>query len=234
VLDENSGQEVVRTDNKLRTKFGPTSSLLGDNGFEVADSTVAFMLENDLAPSTIKVVAEDCYWYLLESAGEHFLDSGVEVFNLLKPRLRPVKTDYDVDPVRPDSTNPAYFRMWAHPSVGRMVPGVSTGKPAPDLSEPAGAPLATFLGPPLGNPAHGTTELVFGVASTGEGLYQVEVFDVLGRRVITLQSRPFGAGTYRLRWEGVNSSGQRVPSGIYFVRVEGAGFRKVQKVTLVR
>jgi hypothetical protein len=230
-----AGTQMLRTDNKAQTALGPASSTLGDNGFEVDDTNVNFILENDAAPSTVKLIAKDCYWYLLEPAGEHFLNTGVEVFNLLKTRLKPVKIDYDVDPVRPDSTNPAYFRMSAPPSVGRLLPPALTGTGRPDAGQsPVAAPLTTFLGPPLGNPIRGTTELVLDVASKDEGLYEVAVFDVLGRRVATLQSKPLGAGTYRVRWEGVNSSGQRVPSGIYFVRVEGPGFRRAQKVTLVR
>jgi len=48
---------------------------------------------------------------------------------------------------------------------------------------------------------------------------ELAVFNAAGRRVITLlnESRPPGA--YQIRWRGVDNSGRRVASGLYFYRL---------------
>jgi hypothetical protein len=46
------------------------------------------------------------------------------------------------------------------------------------------------------------------------------VFDLTGRRVVTLESGPKTAGQYLVRWDGRNSKGNRVASGVYFYRLE--------------
>lgn len=48
------------------------------------------------------------------------------------------------------------------------------------------------------------------------------VFDLTGRRVALLESGPKTAGQHFVRWDGRNSAGTRVPSGVYFYRLEAA------------
>jgi hypothetical protein len=44
------------------------------------------------------------------------------------------------------------------------------------------------------------------------------VYDVSGRLVSELISEPKPAGEYLVRWDGTDSGGRRVASGVYFVR----------------
>jgi flagellar hook assembly protein FlgD len=46
------------------------------------------------------------------------------------------------------------------------------------------------------------------------------VFDVSGRLVRTLIDRRLGAGVYYVSWDGRNSRGRKIPSGVYFCRLE--------------
>ncbi|MGQ0723063.1 MAG: FlgD immunoglobulin-like domain containing protein [Candidatus Eiseniibacteriota bacterium] len=231
--DTRAAIELIRTNNKLRTKFGPSSTLLGDNGFLVADSMAVFMRENDTAVDTLK--AEENYWYLDANGSEVFLNTLQEWSFKIRPRLDPDSTEYDVWPVKTSDSPATYFRMSSPPSVGRvMASALGLYKEAGEPSEAGSAPLSTFLSPPLENPIRTATEVVLGVASENQGLYKVEVFDVAGRRVATLLRETLHAGTYRIPWNGTNSSGERVTAGTYFMRAEGPGFLKTQKVTLVR
>ena len=66
------------------------------------------------------------------------------------------------------------------------------------------------------------------------GLVRVEVFDVTGRRIRSLVNSELGAGTHLLPWDGRDDNGQRVPSGMYFYRIEGPGLAGVRKIQLVR
>ena len=52
------------------------------------------------------------------------------------------------------------------------------------------------------------------------GFVTLKVYDILGNEVATLINEEKPAGTYEVIWNGKNSSGNNVSSGIYFVRVQ--------------
>jgi flagellar hook assembly protein FlgD len=49
---------------------------------------------------------------------------------------------------------------------------------------------------------------------------RVEVFDLLGRRVRTLDRGPRAAGAQRVAWDGRDAAGAPVTPGLYHVRVD--------------
>jgi len=38
----------------------------------------------------------------------------------------------------------------------------------------------------------------------------------------------------QITWDGCDDTGKPLPSGVYFVRLEGEGFKQVRKVILLR
>ena len=48
----------------------------------------------------------------------------------------------------------------------------------------------------------------------------VEVYDLSGRLISTLHDSPMPTGRHSLFWSGVNQSGERVPPGLYLLRIE--------------
>lgn len=62
----------------------------------------------------------------------------------------------------------------------------------------------------------------------------LEVFNVLGQRVTTLQSGVKPAGTHRVRWDGRAADGHTVPSGVYFYRLRSEEISLVRKALLVK
>jgi hypothetical protein len=53
--------------------------------------------------------------------------------------------------------------------------------------------------------------------------------------VHTLAAGEFGAGAYRLGWDGRDESGSPVKSGLYFVRMSGDGIgRMTARLAVVR
>ncbi len=62
----------------------------------------------------------------------------------------------------------------------------------------------------------------------------VEIYDVLGRLIITLKDEQQESGLYNLVWDGRDSVGMAVPSGIYFFRVSAGPYNDSQKMLLVR
>ena len=47
---------------------------------------------------------------------------------------------------------------------------------------------------------------------------RIGVYDVAGRRVVSLVDGPQTQGTHRLGWDGRDDQGRRVSSGAYFLR----------------
>ena len=62
----------------------------------------------------------------------------------------------------------------------------------------------------------------------------VNIYDLAGRHVESLVDRNFGAGDHSVIWEGKDSTGRPVSSGVYFVIVDVGGEVQRHKVALVR
>ncbi len=82
------------------------------------------------------------------------------------------------------------------------------------------------------NPFNPSTSISFHLAEDGEAT--LRVFDISGRLVSTLVEGSLQAGHHGATWNGRNSTGRDVASGLYFVRLETPGFRQVRELTLVR
>jgi len=52
------------------------------------------------------------------------------------------------------------------------------------------------------------------------GLLRMRIFDISGRLVRTLQSGPVDPGYHDVTFDGLASEGRKLPSGVYFCRVE--------------
>ncbi|MEZ5066291.1 MAG: FlgD immunoglobulin-like domain containing protein [bacterium] len=81
------------------------------------------------------------------------------------------------------------------------------------------------------NPFHTDTELRCLLPEAGRA--RIEIFDTSGRRVATLLDGPVAAGERSLRWSGRNDRGQRVAAGVYFARLNAAGFTRSERVIRV-
>ena len=84
------------------------------------------------------------------------------------------------------------------------------------------------------NPARGgSVRIAFGIPATER--VQIRVYDVSGRTVRTLANRVFEGGRdHEVVWDGIDDSGRRAPSGVYFYRLHAPSFTSERKVTLLR
>ncbi|MBP8975480.1 MAG: T9SS type A sorting domain-containing protein [Bacteroidetes bacterium] len=63
----------------------------------------------------------------------------------------------------------------------------------------------------------------------------LRIYDLLGREIVTLVSGQKPAGTYTIKWDGRNSEGRQVGSGVYFYQLRcGNGFISTKKMSLIR
>ena len=82
------------------------------------------------------------------------------------------------------------------------------------------------------NPFNSGTVIPFSLSSETE--VHLQVFDVLGRPVVNLVVGRLQTGRYRVSWEGRDTGGQSVSSGIYFYRLSSENRVESRKMTLVR
>ena len=58
--------------------------------------------------------------------------------------------------------------------------------------------------------------------------------DVTGRLVNTLVDNELDAGYHVVRWNGLDVSGQSMPSGMYFIQVQSGDRMNTQKIILLK
>jgi predicted outer membrane repeat protein len=87
-------------------------------------------------------------------------------------------------------------------------------------------PTTLELGQNYPNPFN--PETVIGFALPDAGNVRLEIFDLLGRKVVTLLEGPMNPGAHQVRWDGFNQQGSPVASGIYLYRLQ-VGAQQIQK-----
>ncbi len=90
-------------------------------------------------------------------------------------------------------------------------------------------PLATTIESVSPNPSPGAMTIAFTLARRGTA--SLTVLDVAGREVTRLVSGDQAPGRYQVAWDGT-SRGRRLPAGLYFARLSGAGSVTVRKLVL--
>ena len=68
------------------------------------------------------------------------------------------------------------------------------------------------------NPFNPTTQIKFALPK--ESQVKLTVYDVLGRQIAVLLDEQRAAGFFIVEWDGTNSFGSKVSSGVYFYRTE--------------
>jgi hypothetical protein len=96
-----------------------------------------------------------------------------------------------------------------------------SGTPWTGAVESAGPQWIFALERPRPNPAGRSTALHFTLPSAGEA--SLRLFTADGRLARTLFDGPAPAGARRIDWDGRDDAGRRLPSGVYFCRLEAGG-----------
>ena len=96
----------------------------------------------------------------------------------------------------------------------------------------ADAPLVFSVGQSYPNPFRSSTRIAFGLPEASH--VNLKIFDVSGRLVRTLSNEPRPAGRHTVRWDGRDSGGRNVATGIYFYRFEAGEFRESKRLVRVR
>jgi len=82
------------------------------------------------------------------------------------------------------------------------------------------------------NPFRGTTTIEYTLPKDAH--VTLEVYDILGRRVVTLVDQRKSSGLHTMQWDGTGGAGRPLASGIYFGRIVVDGQTATRKMTIVR
>jgi hypothetical protein len=95
------------------------------------------------------------------------------------------------------------------------------------------APRQTVLHLNRPNPFNPTTTISFDLAQSGH--VSLKIYDVAGRLVRSLIDEKMTADRNILRvWDGMDNSGQRTSSGVYFYRLDAPNFSAVNKMVMMK
>jgi len=81
------------------------------------------------------------------------------------------------------------------------------------------------------NPSYAGTRIDYTIPREGE--VKLAIYDMLGREVAVLKNARMETGFHNAFWDGWDAKGRAVPSGIYFYRLQAAGYINLTKKLLV-
>lgn len=85
-------------------------------------------------------------------------------------------------------------------------------------------PSAFSLHPASPNPFNPSTSITFSLSQKAE--VTLTIYNIMGETIHTLTQGNRSAGEYSILWNGQNSQGQKLPSGVYFYRLEARAMDK--------
>jgi hypothetical protein len=95
------------------------------------------------------------------------------------------------------------------------------------------APIATALLGADESAGDGGVRVRYSIARAGTPVH-LAIHDVRGRTVWSRVEAPSEARGFELRWDRRDAAGERVPRGVYFVRMQAGAVEQHRKLTLLR
>ena len=130
--------------------------------------------------------------------------------------------------------------------IPTLAPGtISVPTRAGDTANPDGTAILVIRGTATGeasavggakgyvNPAKGE-KLTIGFKATGPGTIVSKIFDNRGRLVREMSAPTDGSQGGSLQWDGRDSAGNTVSSGVYLIHVEGPGINTTKRTVILR
>jgi predicted CXXCH cytochrome family protein len=82
------------------------------------------------------------------------------------------------------------------------------------------------------NPFNPSTIISFSLP--GKSMVKVDVYDVTGKLISTLVNESMDRGTYSVTWDGNDSRGARVASGVYLYKMQAGNFISTKKMLMIK
>ena len=121
------------------------------------------------------------------------------------------------------SIDPIFYDAWDY----------DTNSPNLDVELTEGVPNQFKLGDNYPNPFNPTTTVTFSLPIGVD--VTLNVYNLLGEKIATIYNRYAQPGNYTATWNGLDSQGNKVPSGTYLFELDaGQYFHQVKKMTLMK
>ena len=122
-------------------------------------------------------------------------------------------------------------RQEIHKAVQKLMNewGIEGDKGTQDLLNKNEGTLPTFAAP---NPFNPNTTITYTVQE--DGPVSVKVYNTQGRLIRTLYEGQSAKGTHQIVWDGRNSAGEIVSSGLYLYKVNADGKIYTERMTLMK
>jgi len=101
------------------------------------------------------------------------------------------------------------------------------------VDEMASLPTGFVLSQNYPNPFNPTTLISYVIPQAVD--VKLTVFDITGREVVRLvDNQRNNAGRYSVMWNGLNATGEKVASGLYFYKIVAGDFQQTNKMMLLK
>ena len=82
------------------------------------------------------------------------------------------------------------------------------------------------------NPFNPSTTINYNLSE--KGLVDFSIYDIVGRKVVTLVNDIKTHGSHSIIWDGLNANGKQVSAGMYFYKFEAGNFKMTKKMILLK
>lgn len=117
----------------------------------------------------------------------------------------------------------------------RLIPFTAKESVAPLLKqdeEGTTAPAGFALYGNYPNPFNSQTTIRFSLAESRN--VDLSIYDLNGRLIKTVASGAYGPGENTVVWDGMSTSGEAAPSGVYFYRLVAGDWSKAERMVMVK
>ncbi len=104
-------------------------------------------------------------------------------------------------------------------------------KEGPGAQTSTGVPKVLDLTQNYPNPFNPETNITYALPQAIN--VRIEIYNILGQKIVTLFDAEMPAGNHSVRWNGRNALGEKVGAGIYLCRMQAGEFVKTMKMTLL-
>lgn len=99
---------------------------------------------------------------------------------------------------------------------------------APKIESESGG---ASIGENFPNPFNPETSIAYALPQASQ--VRIEIYNLLGQKVITLANQQMAAGNHTFRWNGRNDLDEKVAAGLYLCRIQIGELVKTQRMTLL-
>jgi len=125
--------------------------------------------------------------------------------------------------------NPRPMPVEARPDMGAWETDYHTSI---DSDREVSIPASYKLSQNYPNPFNPMTTIDYSVVTRSQ--VTISIYSILGREINTILNEEKSAGNYSIQWNGEDSEGNRVASGIYFYQIKAGDFINSKKMLMLK